>query len=106
MILSLASATFVGSGETIPMTARWRRVAVTAAIGKLDKAGQPVTVSGVAALAGVDRSYICSQGDLLAEIRQRRTTAPAPQVRRSTAERATLPCSKPGWPAHTTRSHG
>jgi len=67
-----------------------RRGAVTAAIGKLDKAAQPVTVSGVAAFAGVDRSYIYSQPDLLAEIRRRRTTAPATLATRGTAERATV----------------
>ena len=50
-----------------------RRNAVIAAIRKLDRAGQPITVAGVAALAGVDRSYIYDQPDLLEEIRQRRT---------------------------------
>jgi hypothetical protein len=35
-----------------------RRDAVTAAIRKLDRASRPVTVAAVAALAGVDRSYI------------------------------------------------
>ena len=67
-----------------------RRGAVTAAIGKLDKAGQPVNVSAVAGVAGVDRSYIYSQPDLLAEIRQRRTAAPPKLTTRSTAERATV----------------
>ena len=67
-----------------------RRGAVTAAIAKLDRAGQPVTVAGVAALAGVDRSYIYSQPDLLEEIRRRRTTEPAKLERRPVADRATV----------------
>jgi uncharacterized protein YpuA (DUF1002 family) len=67
-----------------------RRSAVTAAIGKLDRGAQPVTVSGVAALAGVDRSYIYSQPDLLAEIRRRRTAEPVKLARRPAADRATV----------------
>jgi hypothetical protein len=67
-----------------------RRNAVTAAIGKLDRAGQPITVSGAAALAGVDRSYIYNQPDLLAEISRRRTTEPVKPARRPAADRATV----------------
>jgi uncharacterized protein YpuA (DUF1002 family) len=67
-----------------------RRSAVTAAIARLDRAAQPVTVSGVAALAGVDRSYIYNQSDLLEEIRRRRTTEPVKLARRSAADRATV----------------
>jgi hypothetical protein len=63
---------------------------VTAAIGKLDRAAQPVTVSGVAALAGVDRGYIYTQPDLLAEIRRRRTAEPPKLARRPAADRATV----------------
>lgn len=65
-----------------------RRNAVIAAIRKLDRGGEPITVAGVAALAGVDRSYIYDQVDLLDDIRQRRATAvtpaPRPAVERST----------------------
>jgi peroxiredoxin family protein len=67
-----------------------RRNAVIAAIGKLDRAAEPVTVAGVAALAGVDRSYIYSQSDLLAEIRRRRTAEPVKLARRPAADRATI----------------
>ncbi len=67
-----------------------RRNAVIAAIGKLDRAAEPVTVAGVAALAGVDRSYIYSQSDLLAEIRRRRTAEPVKLARRPAADRATV----------------
>ena len=67
-----------------------RRNAVTAAIGKLDRAARPVTVAGVAALAGVDRSYIYSQPDLLEEIRRRRTAGPVKLTRRPAADRATV----------------
>jgi hypothetical protein len=83
-----------------------RRNSVTAAIARLDHAARPVTVSGVAALAGVDRSYIYNQPDLLEEIRRRRTAEPEkwhagqpPTARRSHR-------SKLGWPARTTRSRG
>ena len=48
-----------------------RRDAVIAAIRQLDSAALPVTVAGVAAQAGVDRSYIYSHPDLLEQIRQR-----------------------------------
>ena len=67
-----------------------RRSAVTAAIARLDRAAQPVTVSGVAALAGVDRSYIYNQPELLEEIRRRRTTEPVKLARRPAADRATV----------------
>jgi len=67
-----------------------RRSAVIAAIAKLDRAAQPVTVAGVAALAGVDRSYIYSQTDLLEEIRRRRTADPIKLARRPAADRATI----------------
>ena len=67
-----------------------RRSAVTAAIARLDRAAQPVTVAGVAALAGVDRSYIYNQPDLLEEIRRRRTTEPVRLARRPAADRATV----------------
>ena len=67
-----------------------RRSAVIAAIAKLDRAAQPVTVAGVAALAGVDRSYIYSQADLLEEIRRRRTADPIKLARRPAADRATI----------------
>jgi Family of unknown function (DUF6262) len=65
-----------------------RRNAVIAAIRKLERAGESITVAGVAALSGVDRSYIYDQADLLEDIRQRRATpvtpAPRPSVERST----------------------
>lgn len=67
-----------------------RRNAVTAAIARLDRAARPVTVSGVAALAGVDRSYIYNQPDLLEEIRRRRTAEPVKLARRPAADRATI----------------
>ena len=67
-----------------------RRDSVIAAIRKLDRAAQPVTVSGVAAVAGVDRSYIYSQSDLLDEIRGRRGAAPGEPARRPAADRATI----------------
>jgi hypothetical protein len=67
-----------------------RRNAVIAAIRKLDRAGEPITVAGVASLAGVDRSYIYDQVDLLEDIRQRRampvTPAPRPAAERATIE--------------------
>ena len=44
----------------------------------------------MAALAGVDRSYIYSQLDLLAEIRRRRTTEPVKLAGRPAADRATV----------------
>ncbi len=66
-----------------------RRTAVIAAIRKLDRAGEPITVAGVAALAGVDRSYIYDQVDLLEEIRQRRAM-PVRSAPRPAAERATI----------------
>jgi hypothetical protein len=66
-----------------------RRNAVTAAIRKLDRGGASITVAAVASLAGVDRSYIYDQVDLLEEIRRRRATAVRP-VARPAAERATL----------------
>ena len=66
-----------------------RRNAVIAAIRTLDRAGQPVTVAAVATLAGVDRSYIYDQLDLLEEIRQRRAM-PVKPVPRPAAERATI----------------
>jgi hypothetical protein len=66
-----------------------RRNAVIAAIRKLDRGGESITVSAVASLAGVDRSYIYDQADLLEDIPQRRATPvrPAP---RPAAERATI----------------
>ena len=67
---------------------RQRSNAVTAAIRKLDRVGEPITVAGVAGLAGVGRSYIYDHPDLLEDIRQRRATpvtpAPRPAVERST----------------------
>jgi uncharacterized protein YpuA (DUF1002 family) len=67
-----------------------RRNAVIAAIRTLDRATKPVTVAGVAALAGVDRSYIYSQSDLLEDIRRRRTADPVKLARRPAADRATI----------------
>ncbi len=67
-----------------------RRAAVTAAVRKLDRAGEPVTLAGVAELVGVDRSYIHSQPDLTEQIRQLRTTTPAKLAARPAAERATI----------------
>jgi hypothetical protein len=67
-----------------------RRGAVTAAIRKLDRTAQPITVAGVAALAGVDRSYIYSQRDLLEQIRQRRSTTPLKLAPRPAAESSTV----------------
>jgi Family of unknown function (DUF6262) len=66
-----------------------RRSAVIAAIRQLDRAAQPITVAGVAAAAGVDRSYIYSQRDLLEEIRLRRTTAPVKLAPRPAAQSST-----------------
>jgi hypothetical protein len=67
-----------------------RRNAVIAAIRKLDRDAQPVTVAGVAALAGVDRSYIYDHPDLLEQIRQQRNTTPVNLAPRPVAERSTL----------------
>ena len=64
-----------------------RRGAVAAAVRRLDRAGQPVTVAGVAALAGVDRSYIYDHPDLLEEIRGQRSTTPGKLTSRPIAER-------------------
>jgi len=66
------------------------RDAVTAAIRQLDRGAQPVTVAGVAALAGVDRSYIYGHPDLLEEIRTRRSTTPSKLAPRPAADRATI----------------
>jgi Family of unknown function (DUF6262) len=66
-----------------------RRNAVIAAIRKLDRAGESITVAGVASMAGVDRSYIYDQVDLLQDIRQRRAT-PVKSAPRPAAERATI----------------
>jgi hypothetical protein len=66
-----------------------RRDAVTAAIRKLDRASRPVTVAAVAALAGVDRSYIYDHPDLLEEIRGQRSTTPGKLTSRPIAERST-----------------
>lgn len=67
-----------------------RRGAVIAAVRKLDRAGQPVTVAGVAALAGVDRSYVYDHPDLLEEIRALRSATPLRLAPRPAADRATL----------------
>ena len=67
-----------------------RRGAVAAAVRRLDRAGQPVTVAGVAALAGVDRSYIYDHPDLLEEIRALRSATPVKLAPRPAADRATL----------------
>jgi Family of unknown function (DUF6262) len=63
------------------------RNAVTAAIRELDRGAQPVTVAGVAALAGVDRSYIYGHPDL---IRTRRSTTPSKLTPRPAADRGTI----------------
>jgi hypothetical protein len=67
-----------------------RRNAVLNAIRQLDRAAHPVTVAGVAALAGVDRSYIYDHPDLLEQIRQQRGTTPVKLAPRPVAERSTL----------------
>lgn len=67
-----------------------RRSAVIAAIRKLDRTGQPITVAGVAARAGVDRSYIYAHPELLAEIRQRRAATPIKLAPRPAAESSTV----------------
>jgi Family of unknown function (DUF6262) len=67
-----------------------RRNAVLNAIRQLDRAAHPVTVAGVAALAGVDRSYIYDHPDLLEQIRQQRDTTPVKLAPRPVAERSTL----------------
>ncbi len=67
-----------------------RSDAVTAAIRKLDRAAQPVTVAAVAALAGVDRSYIYDHPDLLEEIRRQRNATPVKLAPRPAAERSTI----------------
>lgn len=67
-----------------------RRGAVIAAIAKLNRAAQPITVAGVAALADVDRSYIYNQPDLLEEIRRQREAEPVKLARRPAADRATV----------------
>jgi hypothetical protein len=67
-----------------------RRTAVLNAIRQLDRAAHPVTVAGVAALAGVDRSYIYDHPDLLDQIRQQRGTTPVKLAPRPAAERSTL----------------
>jgi hypothetical protein len=60
------------------------------AIRQLDRAADPVTVAGGAALAGVDRSYIYDHPDLLDQIRQQRDTTPVKLAARPVAERSTL----------------
>jgi Family of unknown function (DUF6262) len=67
-----------------------RRCAVIAAVHKLDRGGQRVTVAGVAALAGVDRSYIYDHPDVLEEIRGLRSATPVKLAPRPAADRATL----------------
>jgi hypothetical protein len=67
-----------------------RRTAALNAIRQLDRAAHPVTVAGVAALAGVDRSYIYDHPDLLDQIRQQRNTTPVKLAPRPVAERSTL----------------
>jgi hypothetical protein len=66
------------------------RNAVLDAIRQLDRAAHPVTVAGVAALAAVDRSYIYTHPELLAEVRQRRAATPIKLARRPAADRATI----------------
>jgi hypothetical protein len=67
-----------------------RRNAVITAIRKLDRAAPPVTVAAVAALAGVDRSYIYDHPDLLEQIRQQRSTTPVKLAARPAAESSTI----------------
>ena len=67
-----------------------RRSAVIAAIRKLDRTGQPVTVAGAAALAGVDRSYIYAHAELLGEIRKRRAATPIKLAPRPAAESTSI----------------
>jgi hypothetical protein len=67
-----------------------RRNAVLNAIRQLDRAAHPVTLAGVAALAGVDRSYIYDHPDLLEQIRQQRGTTPVKLAPRPVTERSTL----------------
>lgn len=67
-----------------------RRQAVIAAIRKLDRAGEPVTVAAIAELAGVDRSYVYSQPDLIEKIRQLRTATLGKPASRPAAERAKI----------------
>ena len=49
-----------------------------------------MTVAGVAALAGVDRSYIYDHPDLLEQIRQQRGAIPIKLAPRPVAERSTI----------------
>jgi hypothetical protein len=67
-----------------------RRSAVLNAIRQLDRAADTVTVAGVAALAGVNRSYIYDHPDLLDQICQQRDTTPVKLAARPVAERSTL----------------
>ena len=67
-----------------------RRSAVMNAIRQLGRAAHPITVAGVAALAGVDRSYIYDHPELLDQIRQQRDTTPVKLAPRPAAERSTL----------------
>ena len=67
-----------------------RRNAVLEAIRQLDRAAHPVTVAGVAALAAVDRSYIYTHPELLAEVRQRRAATPIKLAPRPAAESSTV----------------
>jgi hypothetical protein len=61
---------------------------VLRAIRDLDGAGAAINVSAIAARAAVDRSYIYSHPDLLAEVRRLRDGGqPAPR-RKRVAERA------------------
>ncbi len=67
-----------------------RREAVIAAIRKLDRAARPLTVAAVAALAGVDRSYIYDHPDVLEQIRQQCSATPVKLAARPVAERSTI----------------
>ena len=60
------------------------------AIRQFDRAAHPVTIAGVAALAGVDRSYTYDHPDLLDQIRQQRDTTRVKLAPRPVAERSTL----------------
>jgi uncharacterized protein DUF6262 len=78
------------------------RQAVLGAIRELDAAGAAVNVSAVASRAGVDRSYIYNQPDLLAEVRRLSDGDRPTPTRRPVAERA----SEASLRARLASAHG
>jgi hypothetical protein len=71
--------------HTAALTQAARRRAVQArtraekALAAAGRAGRPVTVAGLATTAGVSRSWLYTQPDLIAAIRQLQQRQPAPE---------------------------